>query len=188
MHKDIHEIDPYYRCHELNIDSAYPVVKQKSQCFSPENNKTITDEVDRLLEIGAIEDCKYSDWVSNLVVVKKKNGKDRVCINFTNLHKACLKDSFPLPKIDQMVDATTRYPRMSFLDTYSGYNHTPMKKEDRIHTTFTTHKGLLCYKVMPFGLENVGATYLRLMNKILDALLGKTMEIYIDDMVITSKE
>ena len=82
----------------------------------------MSDEVDRLLETDVIEPCHYPDWLSNIVVVKKKNGKWRVCIDFTNLNKACPKDSFPLPKIDQLVDATTGYERMSFLDAYSGYN------------------------------------------------------------------
>ena len=79
------------------------------------------------------------------MVVKKKNGKDRVCIDFTNLNKACLKDNFPLPKIHQMVNATTKYPRISFLDAYYGYNQISMKKEDRIHTAYTTKRGLFYY-------------------------------------------
>ena len=77
------------------------------------------------------------------MVVKKKNRKDRVCIDFTNLNKACPRDIFPLPKIDQMVDATIEYPRMSFLDLYYGYNQIPMKKEDRTHTAFTTKNGVI---------------------------------------------
>ena len=133
-------------CHELNIDPSYPAVKQNPQHFSLEKNKAINDAVDRLLEIEAIEECKYPDWVSNLVVVKKKNGKDVVCIDFTNLNKAYPKNSFPLPKINQMVDATTGYLRMSFFDVYSRYNQISMKKEDRIHTTFTTKSGLFVIK------------------------------------------
>ena len=74
---------------------------------------------------------------------------------------------------------------MSFLDAYSGYNQIPMKKEDRIHVVFTIQRELFCYKVMPFGLKNIGTTYQRLMN---NALLKKTMKIYIDDMVMKSKE
>ncbi|XP_062089003.1 uncharacterized protein LOC133795566 [Humulus lupulus] len=87
-----------------------------------------------------------------------------------------------------MIDATAGYERMSFLDAYSGYNQIPMKSEDRIHTSFITEDGLYCYKVMPFGLKNAGATYQRLMHKLFSSLLGRNMEVYIDDMVIKSKQ
>ena len=76
---------------------------------------------------------------------------------------------------------------MSFLDAYSGYNQIRMKEEDKIHTAFITERGLFCYKVMPFGLKNAGATYQRLINKMFQGLIGKTVEAYIDDMVIKSK-
>ena len=125
--------------------------------------------------------------MSNVVVVKKKNGKRRVCIDFTNLNKACPKDSFPLPKIDQLVDATAKYERMSFLDAYSGYNQIRMKKEDRIHTAFVTERGIYCYKVMPFELKNTGATYQRLISKMFLILMRVKVEAYIDDMVIKSR-
>ena len=78
--------------------------------------------MDRLLEIDAIKPCRYPEWLSNVVVVKKKNGKWRVCIDFTNLNKACPKDSYPLLKIDQLVDTTAGNEQMSFLDAYSSYN------------------------------------------------------------------
>ena len=87
------------------------------------------------------------------MVVKKKNGKDLVCIDFTNLKKACSKDSFPLPKIDQLVDATTGYPRMSFLNAYLGNNQIPMKKEDRIHTDFTIENAYSIIKSCRVGLN-----------------------------------
>ena len=123
-----------------------------------------------------------------MVVVKKKNGKWRVCIDFTNLNKACLKDRYPLPKIDQLVDATAGYEKMSFLDAYSGYNQIKMNENDRIHIAFITERGLYCYKVMPFGLKNAGATYQRLINQMFSKHIGKKVEAYIDDMVIKSKK
>ena len=141
-HKDIPGVDPEEAEHCLNIDPSYPPVRQKQRRFAPERNKVISDEVDRLLEIDAIEPCQYPRWLSNVVVVKKKNGKWRVCIDFTNLNKACPKDSYPLPKIDQLVDATAGYERMSFLDAYSGYNQIKMNEKDRIHTAFITERGL----------------------------------------------
>ena len=119
-----------------------------------------------MFEIGAIEECFYPVWLCNPVVVPKKNGKMRICMDFTHLNKAYPKDSYPLSQIDQMVDVTTGYNRMSFLDAYSSYNHIPMNPEDRIYTTFVIEKGLFCYRVMPFGLKNTGATYQHLITKI----------------------
>ncbi|XP_059628452.1 uncharacterized protein LOC132271170 [Cornus florida] len=109
------------------ICSTYPnpsvkPVRQKQRRFTPKRNLIIADEIDRLLEAGFIREVQYPSWLSNVVVVQKKNEKWRVCIDFTNLNKACLKDSFPLPKIYQMVDATTGYERLTFLDAYLGYN------------------------------------------------------------------
>ena len=141
-HRDIPRIDPLMAVHKLNIDPGYPLVRQKKRRFTPERNRIISDEIDRLLEIDAIDPCQYPDWLSNVVVVKKKNGKWKVCINFTNLNKACPKDSFPLPKIDQLVDATTSYERMSFLDAYLGYNQIRMHEADRIHVAFVTERGI----------------------------------------------
>ena len=107
-------------------------------------------------------------------------------MDFTNLNEACPKDSFPVPRIDQMVDATAGHELLSFMDAYSGYNQIPMYHRDEEHTAFITDRGLYCYKIMPFGLKNAGATYQRLVNKIFAELLGVSMEVYIDDMLVKS--
>ena len=137
-HKDMPGIAIKHVVHSLNIDPTFPTVRQKQRRFAPKRDKEINDEVDRLQEIGAIKECFYPVWLCNPVVVPKKNGKLRICMDFTHLNKACPKDSYPLPQIDQMVDATTGYNQMSFLDAYSGYNQIPMNPEDRIHTAFVT--------------------------------------------------
>lgn len=104
------------------MDSQHKLVIQKKRRSAEQHVDAIIEEVDRLLEVKAIREVYYPEWLSNTVVVKKKNGKWRVCVNFKDLNKACLKDSFPLPRIDQLVDATAGYARMSFLDTYQGYH------------------------------------------------------------------
>ncbi|CCF85946.1 putative RNA-directed DNA polymerase [Nitrolancea hollandica Lb] len=129
---------------------------------------------------------QYPEWVANTVVVKKKNGKDRVCIDFTDLNKACPKDSFPLPHIDRLVESTAGNELLTFMDAFSGYNQIMMNPEDQEKTSFITDRGIYCYKVMPFGLKNAGATYQRLVNKMFHNHLGKTMEVYIDDMLVKS--
>ncbi|XP_019087345.1 PREDICTED: uncharacterized protein LOC109125001 [Camelina sativa] len=130
-------------------------------------------------------EVQYPDWLSNPVVVKKKNGKWRVCVDFTDLNKACPKDSFPLPHIARLVEATTGNQLLSFMDAFSGYNPIAMSSTDRKKTVFITDRGTYCYKVMPFGLKNAGATYQRLVNMMFVDLLRRTMEVYIDDMLCT---
>ena len=121
------------------------------------------------------------------MVVKKKSRKWRVCIDFMDLNKACPKDPFPMPKINQLVDATVSHPRMSFLDVFQGYHQIPLALDDQEKTAFVTPIGNYHYKVMPFGLKNAGSTYQRIMTRMFESLLGKNIEIYIDDMVVKSK-
>ena len=101
----------------------------------------------------------YPNWLANLILVKKANGKWRMCVDFTDLNKACPKDSFPLPMIDQLMDSTAGHKLLTFMDAFSGYNQIKMAEEDQEKTAFITSQGLYCYKVMPFGLNNAGATY-----------------------------
>ena len=121
-------------------------------------------------------------------MVKKSNVKWRICIDYTDLNKACPKDCFPLPRIDQLVDSTAGHELLSFMDAYSGYNQIRMYGPDELKTTFTTDRGLFCYQVMPFGLKNAGATYQRLVNQMFAKQIGKTTEVYVDDMLIKSLE
>ena len=122
------------------------------------------------------------------MVVPKKGGKWRVCVDYTNLNDACPKDSFPLPRIDQIVDVSTGHGMLSFLDAFSRYHQIPMYPSDAEKTTFITPHGLFCYNVMSFRLKKAGPTYQKLVTKIFRPLLGKTMEVYIDDMLVKSKE
>ena len=98
-------------------------------------------------------------------MVKKTNGKWRMGVDFTDLNRACPKDSYPLPRIDALVDLTARHQLLSFMAAFSGYNQNRMKEVDQEKTSFVTSQGLFCYKVMPFGLKTTRATYQRLMNK-----------------------
>ena len=109
-------------------------------------------------------------------------------MDYTDLNEACPKDSFPLPQIDQIVDASAGHGMLSFLDTFSGYHHIPMHPPYMEKTAFITPHGLYCFYVMPFGLKNVAATYQRLVTKIFPPLMGKTMEVYTDNMLFKSKE
>ena len=108
-------------------------------------------------------------------------------MDFTDLNKACPKDPFPMPRIDQLVDATVGHPQMSFLDAFQGYHQILLALDDQEKTAFITPFGNYHYKVMPFGLKNAGSTYQRMMNKMFEPQLGRNIEVYIDDMVVKSK-
>ena len=114
----------------------------------------------------------------------KNGGKWRVCIDFTNLNEACPKDSFPLPHIDQIVDATLRHKILSFMDAFLGYNQIPMYPLDSKNTVFMTPFGTFYYNVMPFGLKNTRATYQRLVTKIFYPMLGKIVKVYIYEILV----
>ena len=114
-------VDFDFICYHLNINPAILPRKQPPQRSSKEPSDAVKEEVNKLKQAGAIKDVFYLEWLANTVVVKKKNGKWRVCIDFTDLDKASPKDPFPIPQIDQLVDATVGHPRMSFLDAFQGY-------------------------------------------------------------------
>ena len=111
-------VDPEFICHHLNVNPLITPKKQLPRRPSKEHAEAVQEEITKLKQAGAIKEVFYLEWLANTVVVKKKSGKWRVCVDFTDLNKACLKDPFPMPKIDQLVDATVGHPRMSFLDAF----------------------------------------------------------------------
>ena len=122
------------------------------------------------------------------MVVKKKNGKWRVCVNFTDLNRACPKDPFPILKIDQLVDATYGHLRMSFLDASKGYHQIAWATEDQEKTAFISPNANYHYTVILFGLKNARATYQQMMTRMFRDKIGHTVEVYIDNMVVKSKQ
>ena len=185
-HDNMPGIDPSVIYHRLNVNPASPPIRQKKRVFAPKRDKAIAEEVKKLLEAGFIREVYYPDWLANVVMVKKANGKWRMYVDFTDLNRACSKDSYPLPRIDTMVDSTARHKLLSFIDAFSGYNQIKMKEDDQERTSFVTSQGLFCYKVMPFELKNVGATYQRLMNKMFTHQIGRNVQFYVDDMLVKS--
>ena len=115
-------VDPNFICHRLNVNPAIIPRRQPPRRPSKEHAKAVNSKVAKLKQAGAIKKVFYPQWLANTVMVKKKTGKWRVCVDFTDLNKACPKDPFPMPKIDQLVDATMGHPRMSFLDAFQGYH------------------------------------------------------------------
>ena len=115
---EVPKVDPGCIVHKLNVDPLYPPKKQKPKRSTKDHDEVVRQEVERLKETRAIKETFFSEWLANTVVVRKKNGKWRVCVDFTDLNRACPKDTFPIPKIDQLVNATYGHLRMSFLDAF----------------------------------------------------------------------
>jgi hypothetical protein len=159
-HEDMPRINPSVIVHKLNVDPNHRPVKQR-RTFAAERNQAVAEEVEKLLKAEFIRD-------------------------FTDLNKACPKDSFPLPRIDLLVDSTSRHELLSFMDAFSGYNQIYMEEVDQEKTAFIIDRGLYCYTMMPFGLKNAGATYQRLVNRMFRNQIGRNVEVYVDDMLVKS--
>ena len=127
---DVSGVSPDLVCHALNIGPEHKPIAQKRRKLAPERATIVLEEVEHLLASGTIREVHYLVWLSNTVVVKKKNGKWRVCIDFTDLNKACPKDPFSFPRIDQLVDSASGQARLSFLDAFQGYHQILMSADD----------------------------------------------------------
>ncbi|XP_060962172.1 uncharacterized protein LOC133032297 [Cannabis sativa] len=128
--EDMTGISPHVVTHVLNVNPDMPPVQQKRRPLDLVKAEALEKEVGKLLTSGMIRDVYYPEWLANPVLVPKPNGTWRVCIDFTDLNKACPKDCFPLPRIDKMVDATSGFKLLSFMDAYTGYNQIKMHIAD----------------------------------------------------------
>ncbi|RVW88856.1 Transposon Ty3-G Gag-Pol polyprotein [Vitis vinifera] len=147
----------------------------------------VKEEIQKQLSVGFISVVEYLEWLANVVPVPKKDGKVRVCVDFRDLNKASPKDDFPLPHIDLLVDGTAGHSMLSFMDGFSGYNQILMALEDMEKTTFITEWGTYCYRVMPFGLKNAGATYQEVATTLFHDMMHRDVEVYVDDMIVKSR-
>ena len=150
--------------HHLRVCPNVRPMKQKARRRSLEKQSFIVQETRKLEAAGVIREVRYPEWLANPVVVPKKGGKECMCVDFTNLNKACPQDPFPLPRIDQIVDSTAKCDLLCFLDAFSGYHQIKMVVEDVEKASFLTPCGVYYYTCMPFGLRNASATFQRLMH------------------------
>ena len=151
-HSDMTDISPTHASHKLNVVPSARPIRQRVRRFHPNRHQIIQAEIDNLLDARFIREVKYPEWLTNVVVVPKKGGKWRVCVDYTDLNDTCPKDSFLLPRIDRIVDASSEHGMLSFQDGFSGYHQIPMYPPNAKKTTFITPHGPFCYNVMPFGL------------------------------------
>ena len=187
-HEDLKGVDPKVCQHRIPlIPDAKPI---RLQCYrmNPNYAKKVKEEIDNLLKAGFIAEVESSDWLFPIVVVPKKNGKLRVCVDYRKLNAQTVKDPFPLPFTDMMLDEVAGYEMYSFMDGYSGYNQLSIAPEDREKTSFITEWGAFMYLVMPFGLCNAPATFQRCMMVIFADFLHKFLAIFVDDFTVYSQQ
>ena len=127
---DVLGLDPGLACHRLNVNPEAMPRKQPLRRSSKYHAEAVRTKVNKLKQAEAFKEIFYPKWLANTIVVKKKNGKWRVCVDFIDPNKACPKDPFPIPRIDQLVDATVGHPQMSFLDAFQGYHQIPLSSSD----------------------------------------------------------
>ncbi|RVW62997.1 Transposon Ty3-I Gag-Pol polyprotein [Vitis vinifera] len=175
-YEDMPGLDPTIVQHHLPILPHARPVKQKLRRLHPRWSLQVKEEIQKQLSVGFLSVVEYPEWLANVVPVPKKDGKVRVCVDFRDLNKASPKDDFPLPHIDMLVDSTAGHPMLSFMDGFSGYNQILMAPEDMVKTSFITEWGTYCYRVMPFGLKNAGATYQRAATTLFHDMMHRDVE------------
>nr|AAT94049.1 putative polyprotein [Oryza sativa Japonica Group] len=174
--------------HSLHVKEDAKPIKQRLRRFAQDRKYAIKEELTKLLAAGFIKEVLHPDWLANPVLVRKKTGQWRMCVDYTDLNKSCPKDPFGLPRIDQVVDSTAGCELLSFLDCYSGYHQIRLKESDCLKTSFITPFGANCYITMPFGLKNAGATYQRMIQRCFSTQIGRNVEAYVDDVVVKTKQ
>jgi hypothetical protein len=186
-YEDLKTYDTSVIEHKIPLKPGVKPFKQKLRQFNPILLPVIKKEVKKLLDAKIIVPLRYSDWVANLVPVRKKNGEIILCVDFRNLNKSSLKDNYPLPKMDHVLEKVVGATRMSMIDGFSGYNQIVVSEPDKEKTAFTTPWGTFMYDKMPFGLMNAGATFQRAMDIAFVGERDKFVVIYLDDLTVFSK-
>ena len=187
-YSDMEGIDPSFYQHRINLkDDAAPIRQQRYR-MNPNYARQVKDEIDRLLAVGFIYPIEKANWLSPIVIVPKKNGKLRVCVDYRKLNAATVSDPFPIPFTDLMLDAVVGHEMYSFLDGFSGYNQVRMAPEDREKTAFITEWGAFASNVMMFGLKNAPATFQRMVQEIFYEYLTTFMRVFVDDFSVFGKK
>jgi hypothetical protein len=172
--------------HTLETDEKVVPKMQKLWKMSQEKVKTVQAEVQRLHDTKVIREVKYQVWLANIVPVKKKNGKWRMCVDFIDLIKACKMGDFPLERVHKIVDDAANSEMLSLLDMFSGYHQIRVRREDEGKTSFITPFETFCFVRMLEGLKNAGYTFSRMITIVLHPQLRRNILAYMDDIVVKS--
>ena len=152
--------------------------------MNPNYAAKVKEEIDKLLRVGFIRPVKQATWLSPIVVVPKKNGKIRVCVDYRKLNAATVTDAFPLPFTDGVLDAVAGHEVYSFLDGFSGYNQIRMNPADQEKTAFVTEWGVFVAVVMMFGLKTAPATFQRIIMEIFGEYIPGFMQVFLNDFAV----
>jgi len=163
-YEDLKPYDTEIIQHKIPLKENQKPFKQKPRRINHVQLPSVEKEIKKMYEAGIIVPIRYSEWVSNLVLIRKKTGEIRLCIDFRDLNKASLKENYPLPKMDHILKRVVGSKRISLLDGYSGYNQILVHPDDQLKTVFTTPWGNFMYVKIPFGLMNASATFQRAMD------------------------
>jgi hypothetical protein len=183
---DLKTFDTEIIQHKIPLNKDTKPFRQKIISFSPMLLPTMEKEIKKLLDAKIIIPLRYSDWIANLLPVRKKNGEIRLCVDFRNLNKCSRKDNYSLPKMEHILQKVSGSSVMSFIDEFSRYNQIVVHPDDREKTTFTTPWGTFMYENMPFRLMNAGASFQRAMDIAFVGEKDKFVLIYLDDITIFS--
>jgi hypothetical protein len=185
-YEDLKVYDTKVIQHVIPIKDDHKPFKKKLRRINPMLFPLIEKEVRKLFDAKIIVSLRFSKWVANLVPVRKKSGEIRLCVDFQNLNRVSLKDNYPLPKMDYILQKVVGSQKISMLDGFSGYNQIMVHPDDQEKTTFTTPWGTFMYAKMPFGLMNAGETFQRAMDIAFADEKDKFIVIYLDDITVFS--
>lgn len=173
---------------KLMIKPGAKEINQKKQIQGGDRNKAINSEVAKLTSTGILREAIFPTWITSSVMVKKHDGSWDMCIDYSDLNKACPNDFYPLPEIDQKVESLQGFQWKCFLDAYKGYHQILMSKNGKQKTAFYTYHDAFCYTNMPFGLQNARVTYQRLVNSLFANQIDRNIKVNVDNMVIKSSD
>jgi hypothetical protein len=186
-YEDLKTYDTIVIEHKIPLKEKAKPFRQKLRHVNPMLFPIMEREVKKLLDSQIIVPLRYSEWVANLVPVRKKNGEIRLCVDVRNVNRISKKENYPLLKMENIFQRVTGASRISMIDGISGYNQISVLLEDREKTTFTTTWGTFMYVKIPFGLMNAGETFQRAMNIAFIGEKDKFVVIYLDDITIFSR-
>lgn len=187
-YKDLKGVPPKICEHQIILEDNAKPVQQRPYRLNPKYSALVHKEIKKLLECGFIYPIPYSEWVSPIVIVPKKNGKIRICQDYRKLNNVTKKDHFPLPFTDTLLDIVAGHEMYSLMDGFSGYNQIGISKAHQLLTAFITDEGVYAHNKMPFGLCNAPATYQRLVITVFMEYLHKFMESFLDDFCVFSSK
>jgi hypothetical protein len=186
-YQELKTYDTHIIQHTIPLKYGIKPFQQNLRKYHPSLEPLMYQELKKLLDAKIIFQVRHFAWVANLVHVRKKSGEIHLCVDFRNLNRASKKDNYPVPPMEQLLQIVSSSEIFSLLDGFSRYNQVLVSEDDRLKTTFRTKWGTFSYKHMPFGLINAGETFQRAMDVAFRGLINKCVVVYLDDVIVYSK-